>query len=133
MLKTPHVSEYLKHVKEDDKGYDYLYSLYSRYVHPTFGNPREQFLEDTEYRKDFTDAINDTEYYRSLQQHSSPVVSVERDIHVGAFCLQMIWPRLMDIDPLFDEKAGINLLAHQEVVWVILAHFRGLAACRLGS
>jgi len=109
MLKTPHVSKYLKHVKEGDKGYDYLYSLYSQYVHPTFGPPRERFLEDTEYSKDFTDAINDSEYYRSLQQQQSPVVSVERDINLGAFCLEMIWPRIMDIDPLFDEKAGINL------------------------
>lgn len=109
MLKTPHISKCLKYAKDGDKGFDYLYSVYSRYVHPTFGPPREQFLEDTGYSKDFSESINDSEYFRSLQKQQSPVVSIERDINLGAFCLEMIWPKLMEADPLFDGNVGITI------------------------
>ena len=49
LLKTPHVSEYLKSVKFLDQGFDYMYAIYSNFVHPTFGRPRDQFLEDIGY------------------------------------------------------------------------------------
>ncbi len=112
ILKTPHVSEYLKHAKSKDRGFDYLYATYSRYVHPTFGQPRDQLLEDIGYKKDFMDAIHDRDYYVNAQRNQSPIVSVERHIDAGGLCLEMFWPQLLELDPFFSDAIGVDFFRH---------------------
>lgn len=108
MLKTPHVGEYLKHAKSQDRGFDSFYAIYSSYVHPTFGQPRDQLLEDMKYPGDTLEALEDDQYFISLQQGVSPVVSVERDIKAATFCMEMLWPKLLEMDPYFSEELGIS-------------------------
>lgn len=106
LLKTPHVGDYLKSVKFDDQGFDYLYAFYSCYVHPTFAKPRDQFIEDTGQMSTGI-ALEDFKYFLMAQKHPSPIASLQRDINTAGFCLQMIWPEIMDFEPFFDKEDGI--------------------------
>lgn len=105
-LKTPHVSEYLKSTKFSDKGFDYMYAIYSNFVHPTFGRPRDVFMEDMG-REASGDAFEDYEYYVEAKEQSSPLKTLSRDISAAGFCLQLTWPEVLSLDPLFDEELGI--------------------------
>lgn len=106
LLKTPHVSEYLKSVKVNDQGFDYMYAIYSNFVHPTFGRPRDQFIEDIG-QKSVGIALEDSSYYLLAQKQPSPPNSLKRDISAAGFCLELIWPEIMILDPFFDDEHGI--------------------------
>lgn len=105
-LKTPHISEYLKSIKVSDKGFDYMYAIYSTFVHPTFGRPRDQFIQDIG-QKSSVIALEDSTYYLTAQKQPSPTNSLKRDISVAGFCLEFTWPEIMELDPLFDKEYGI--------------------------
>ena len=40
---------------------------------------------------------------------NEPVELLGRDINAASFCLELFWPRLMEIDPLFDDNYGAEL------------------------
>jgi hypothetical protein len=104
LLKTPRVGKYLKSV--NDQGFDYMYAIYSNFVHPTFGRPRSQFLEDIG-QESVGIALEDSNYYLLAQKQPSPPNSLKRDISAAGFCLELSWPEIMALDPFFDKELGI--------------------------
>jgi hypothetical protein len=109
LLKTPHVSKYLKHVKISDQGFDYMYTIYSNYVHPTFGRPREQFLEDVGSESHHS-ALEANDYYLKAQSQPSPSKAIKRDIKAAGFCLELFWPKVMELDPFFNDEHRNNII-----------------------
>jgi len=109
LLKTPHVSEYLKSVKFVDQGFDYMYAIYSNFVHPTFRRPRDQFMEDVGHKASEI-AFEDSDYYLLAQKHPSPSTSLKRDISAAGFCLELTWPEVLTLDPFFDNNQGTDVL-----------------------
>lgn len=107
-LKTPHVGEYLKSAKANDQVFGYVYSIYSNFIHPTFGKPRNQFIEDIGQKPDgLAVGFEKSSYYLLAQKEPSPPNSLKRDISAAGFCLELIWPEIMNLDPFYDPEVGI--------------------------
>lgn len=110
LLKTPHVSKYLESVKFVDQGFDYMYAIYSNFVHPTFGRPRDQFMDDVGHKASGI-SLEDSDYYLLAQKHPSPSTSLKRDISAAGFCLELTWPEVLALDPFFDNNLRTNVLS----------------------
>jgi hypothetical protein len=52
-------------------------------------------------------AFEDAAYYPAAQKQPSPIISLKRDISAAGFCLELTWPEIMDLDPMFDKEYGI--------------------------
>jgi hypothetical protein len=116
LLGLPRVGEVLKPVY-DDQGASYLYSLYSEFIHPAFGRPREE--SEAALGLEETSAFGDHRYYQALLSCNEPVQLLARDIETGSFCLQVFWHRLLEVDPFFDDKcrtAVLTKLAEQGII-----------------
>ncbi len=99
LLNLPRVGDITKAAHETDKGAGYLYSFYSEFIHPAFARPRE----DGELALGVQDipVFGTDRYYQSLLAAAQPVSLLTRDIEAASFCLELFWPRLLDIDPFF--------------------------------
>jgi hypothetical protein len=116
-FNLPHVSSVLKPAHDADKGAAFVYALYSEFIHPAFGRPREESEPKRDPEGVF--GFGSTEYYASLRNGRQPIRLLERDIEAGSLCLELFWPRLLEIDPFFDEKhrtAVLQILAEQGLV-----------------
>jgi hypothetical protein len=96
-MKTPQVGKYLKKIKKRDEGFDLLYAMYSQYVHPTFGPASDRVVEISKYSDIF-------DYYDNYKSNGSSESIILQEIKTGDFCLQMFWPEVFALDPIFDES-----------------------------
>ena len=112
-MKTPNVGKYLKKVKKNDKGFDLLYAVYSQYIHPTFGPPRERIMAISNYSDNF-------EYYDTYKNKGSDIKTIIKEIDVGDFCLQMCWSEIFQLDPMFDKTAHQSFPDHLKELAVSL-------------
>jgi hypothetical protein len=101
MFGLPRVSNILKPA-HGDKGFSYLYSRYSEFVHPAFSRPRNDFEEAIGVIDPH--AFGSSEFYRSEVREGAPMKLVLQDISAGSFCLEMFWPVVTDIDPHLNKE-----------------------------
>ena len=87
----------------------YIYSVYSEFIHPAFGRPREDVEGELGNEEPF--AFGSHEYYTTLRNGSTPIGLLKRDVSAGSFCLELFWPRLLDIDPFWDDKYRNQVVA----------------------
>jgi|GEM_PF-6030908 len=102
LINLPYVGDITRPVHNADKGAAYLYSVYSEFVHPAFSGPREESEAALGAGEVFS--FGTSGYYQALLDSNEPVEVLRGDIKTGSFCLQLFWPRLLQIDPLFDDK-----------------------------
>jgi hypothetical protein len=102
LLNLPRVGDITRPVHDADKGASYLYSLYSEFVHPAFGRPRDDSEAALGTGEVF--CFGTSEFYKALIEATEPVELLAKDLNTGSFCLELFWPRLLKIDPLFDDK-----------------------------
>ena len=117
LLNLPRISDVVKAVNDADKAAAYVYAIYSEFVHPAFGRPRDE--SENALGLEEMSAFGTSRYYAALYRGSESVELLGRDIKAASFCLELFWPRLMDIDPLFDDKNGEKLrkrLKEQNIV-----------------
>ncbi len=107
LLNLPRVGDVVKAVNDTDQAAGYVYAIYSEFVHPAFGRPREE--SESALGIEEMSAFGTSQYYAALYRGSESVELLGRDIKAASFCLELFWPRLMDIDPLFDDKNGEEL------------------------
>jgi len=115
-FNLPHVGSLLKPAHETDKGAAFVYSLYSEFIQPAFGRPREESEAKQEPERML---FGSSDYYASLLDGKQPIQLLKRDIEAGSLCLELFWPRLLETDPFFDEKhraAVLQKLAEQGLV-----------------
>jgi hypothetical protein len=102
LINLPKVGKIVRSVHDTDKGAAYFYSIYSEFVHPAFSRPRE----DSEEAMGIDGVFNfgTAQFYRALLDSREPGGLLGRDIKTGSVVLEFFWPRLLQIDPLFDDK-----------------------------
>jgi hypothetical protein len=108
-LNLPRVGNITKPLFDADKGASYIYSVYSEFIHPAFGRPREDVEEELGNNEPFE--FGSHEYYTTLQSGSTPIGLLKRDVSAGSFCLELFWPRVLDIDPFLDDKCRTQVVA----------------------
>lgn len=113
LLKTPPLSRYRDALKSSDRGFEHLYAVYSHFVHPTFGRPRDQFMEDSGHSPTGM-VMDDSQYYILARNSRSPLGSLKRDLDTGSFCLELTWPEVLKIDPLFNKQKRKEVLRKLE-------------------
>lgn len=118
LFKTPHVNEYLRPIVKEDKGFDQMYALYSNYVHPTFNRPREQYLQDMGITYDEPATIfEEIQFYLKAQNGPAPVKTIEREIDVAGFCMELFYPAFMELDPFYTEmEFSFSSEANSEII-----------------
>jgi hypothetical protein len=105
LLGLPRLKTILKPAHEQDKGFSYLYSRYSEYVHPAFANPRAEFEGELgELKSEDRNSFGSSEYYAREVREGAPTKLILGDISAGGFCLEMFWPVVLKIDPHFDDE-----------------------------
>jgi hypothetical protein len=109
VLNLPHVGKITEPLFEADKGASYIYSLYSEFIHPAFSRPRADIEEELKVGEPF--AFGSTEYYSNQQTGDTPIALLKRDVSAGSFCLELFWPRLLDIDPFLNAKTRDDVIA----------------------
>lgn len=102
LLNLPRVGAMTSPLHNADKGASYVYSVYSEFIHPAFGRPRAEM--ESEWGKGAS-SFGSEQYYTALLNADEPIQLFVRDIAVASFCLELFWPRLLDIDPYFDQKS----------------------------
>ena len=107
----------VRSVHDIDEGAAYFYSIYSEFVHPAFSRPRE----DSEEAMGIDGVFNfgSPQFYRALLDCQEQAELLGKDITTGGVVLEFFWPRLLQIDPLFDDKhrdSVRNKLKEQGVV-----------------
>jgi hypothetical protein len=102
LINLPRVGKIVRTVHDTDEGSAYLYSLYSEFVHPAFSRPRDDSEAAMGIDGIFT--FGTSQFYGALLDSQEPAELLGRDIKTGSVVLQFFWPRLLQIDPLFDEK-----------------------------
>jgi hypothetical protein len=100
LLEMPRLGEYRNSV--NDGGFDVMYSVYSNYVHPNFGDPRDQFLADRGVEPSCVAFLDAQHFYPIARNEPSPMKSLERDVNSALFCLGKIWFEVFTLDPTFD-------------------------------
>lgn len=117
LLNLPRIGDVVKTVNDADKGAAYVYAIYSEFVHPAFGRPREESEAALGIQE--VSAFATARYYEALLYGNESVELLGTDIKAASFCLELFWPRLMEIDPLFDDRYGAELrkrLQEQHIV-----------------
>lgn len=109
LLNLPRINTITKPLFDADKGASYVYSVYSEFVHPVFGRPRDDMQEELGKQGPFT--FGSREYYTLLQSGQTPTGVLEKDLAAGSFCLELFWGRALEIDPFFDDKHRDQVLA----------------------
>ncbi len=101
LINLPKVGKITRSVHDTDKGAAYFYSIHSEFVHPAFSRPRE----DSEEAMGIDGVFNfgTPKFYRALLDCQEPGEILRRDIKTGSVVLEFFWPRLLQIDPQFDD------------------------------
>jgi hypothetical protein len=103
LLNLPHIKNITKPLFDGDKGASYIYSVYSEFVHPAFERPRGDI--EAELGHDSALVFGSSEYHTILQTGHIPLELLKKDLSAGSLCLQLFWPRLLDIDPFLNDKS----------------------------
>jgi hypothetical protein len=102
LINLPPIGKITRSVHDTDKGAAYFYSIYSEFVHPAFSRPREDSEEAMGIDGVFT--FGTPQFYRALLDCQESGELLGKDITTGGVVLEFFWPRLLQIDPRFDDK-----------------------------
>jgi len=110
LLKIPSPGTYLNYVKNHDKDFEYIYALFSEYIHPIFARPRSHLLEDAGITKDNDNLFELEKYFEYIQNNEAPCKTIISDNLLLAILIGKIWPLVLNIDPFYDENSHQKIL-----------------------
>jgi hypothetical protein len=102
LFGAPRVKKYVSPVSKEDEGFSHLYAKYSEYVHPIFGRARSEVEEELGHPG--ISVFGSVAYYEAGARGGAPARLINHDLNAISFSLELFWPLVLKIDPLFDEE-----------------------------
>ncbi len=102
LFGAPRVKKYVHPVSKEDEGFSHLYAKYSEYVHPIFGRARSEVEEELGHPG--ISVFGSAAYYEAGTKGGAPAHLVNHDLNATSFSLELFWPLVLKLDPLFDPE-----------------------------